>query len=174
MPGGVWYAEAQKESNLPMTRSTGITLVEVLIALTILSTLLLPIGMFLVEYLRGSDSLGDFHQVMNLLEEKMEVALAQPFHRLPVGTSENVRLAGEARDPGDVLDLRPVEVGRNLVRFSLEVEMVPVEFSAILNPRNGTMDRRRVEDGLKRLTLVGTWGDKNQHRLDLVAFKADL
>ena len=67
----------------------GITLVEVLIALTILSTLLLPIGMFLVEYLRGSDSLGDFHQVMNLLEEKMEVALAQPFHRLPVGTSEN-------------------------------------------------------------------------------------
>lgn len=154
-----------------MTRSSGITLVEVLIALTILSTLMLPLGMFLVEYLRGSDNLGDFHQVMNLLEEKMELALAQPFTRLPLGVSENTRLSNDARD---ALDLRPVEVGRNLVTFSLLVELVSVEFSAIKDPRTGQMERLHADDGLKRLTLKGTWGDKGQHMLDLVAFKADL
>lgn len=157
-----------------MNRTSGISLVEVLIALTILSTLLLPIGMFLVEYLRSSDSLGEFHQVMNLLEEKMEIALAQPFHRLPLGVTENVRLSTEAGDERQVLDLRPVEVGRHLVSFSLRVEMVPVEFSAIVDTRTGQMDRRRVEDGLKRLTLVGTWGEKGRHSVDLVAYKADL
>lgn len=156
-----------------MTKSqrSGISLVEVLIALSILSTLLLPLGMFLIEYLRGSDSLGDFHQVMNILEERMEVALAQPFNRLPIGVSENCRLGNEARDS---LDLRRVEVGRNLVQFSLTVEMVPVEFSAIVDPTNGRQQRARLEDGLKKLTLKGVWGDKNQHSLDLVAYKGDL
>jgi len=154
-----------------MHRHGGITLLEVLIAFTILSTLLLPLGMFLIEYLRGSDSLGDYHQVMNILEEKMEVAFAQSYSRIPLGVSENCRLASDEKN---ALDLRPVEVGRSLVKFSLNVELVPVEFSAIVEPASGKVQRTRLEDGMKKLTLRGVWGDKSRHSLDLVAYKADL
>jgi len=154
-----------------MKKSTGITLLEVLIALTILSTILLPIGMFLIEYMKGSSQIGDSHQIMNLLEEKMELALSKPFAAFPIGTSENLLLSYGGKE---ILDLRPVEVGPNLVKFSLVVESVPVQFSAYVEPESGKTDSVRLEDGLKRLTIKGVWGKNTEHFLDLVAFKADL
>ncbi len=158
-------------------RCRAVTLLEVLIALTILSTVLLPIGMFMVEYLKGSNELGDYHQVMNILEEKMELALALPFDTLPVGVSKNVRLGKDTGDDGKriaILDLRPVQVGNQDVRFDLDVELVPLEFSAVADAASGRMERTRLESSYKRLTLRAAWGTKKTHSLDLIAYKADL
>lgn len=149
----------------------GITLVEVLVALTILSTILLPVGMFMVEYLRGSNDLGDSHQVMNILEEKMELALTRPYAALPVGKSEGKQIVWDGQQ---VVDLRPVELANQKVDFSLNVEIVPVEFSAIADPATGRLERCAVEDGFKRLTLRAVWGRKQERFFDLVAYKADL
>ena len=150
--------------------SRGVTLVEVLVALTILSTVMLPIGMFLVEYLRGSSDLGNSHQVMNILEEKMELALTRPYAALPVGKTEGKPIIWDGQQ---VVDLRPVELANQRVDFSLTVEVVPLEFSAIADPA-GTPQRSSVEDGFKRLTLRAVWGRKKEHFFDLVAYKADL
>ncbi|HOY66771.1 MAG TPA: prepilin-type N-terminal cleavage/methylation domain-containing protein [Candidatus Ozemobacteraceae bacterium] len=158
-------------------RRRAVTLLEVLIALTILSTVLLPVGMFMVEYLRGSSELGEYHQVMNILEEKMETALALPFDALPVGRSKNVRLGHDADETGKrsvTLDLRPVQVGVEEVGFELEVEPVPLEFSAVADPDTGRMERTRLEASYKRLILRAGWGSRSRHNLDLVAYKADL
>ncbi|MBF0498725.1 MAG: prepilin-type N-terminal cleavage/methylation domain-containing protein [Candidatus Riflebacteria bacterium] len=153
------------------SRKPGITLVEMLVALSILSTILLPIGMFLVEYLRGSNELGDSHQVMNLLEEKMELVLTRPFSAIPIGSTEGKAVIFEGRS---VIDLRPVDLGVQKVSFSLNVEVVPVEFSAIADPKTGRIERATVDDGMKRLTLRAVWGRKGERFLDLVAYKADL
>jgi len=158
-------------------RCRAVTLLEVLIALTILSTVLLPIGMFMVEYLKGSSELGDYHQVMNILEEKMEMALAIPFDALPAGISKNVRLGKDTGEDGKraaFLDLRPTQIGNQDVRFDLEVELVPLEFSATGDAKSGRMERTRLESSYKRLTLRAGWGTKTPHSLDLIAYKADL
>ncbi|MFZ2955624.1 MAG: prepilin-type N-terminal cleavage/methylation domain-containing protein [Candidatus Ozemobacteraceae bacterium] len=149
----------------------GVTLVEMLVALCILSTILLPIGMFLVEYLRGSNELGDSHQAMNLLEEKMELALTRPYAAIPIGQTENKSITFEGRS---VIDLRPVDLGVQKVSFSLNVEVVPVEFSAIADAKTGRLERATVDDGMKRLTLRAVWGRKGERFMDLVAYKADL
>ena len=151
--------------------SKGVTLLEVLVAMAILSTLMLPIGMFLIEYLRGSNQLGDAYQVMNVLEEKMEQALARPFSGFPAGETSNKKLVFQGRE---MLDLRPLQLGTNLIHFSLKVEPVPVELSAVIDPETGEMVRTLVEDGMKRLVLKGTWGKDRRQALELTAYKADL
>lgn len=158
-------------------RRRAVTLLEVLIALTILSTVLLPLGMFLIEYLKGSSELGDYHQVMSILEEKMEQGLALPFDALPAGVSKNIRLGRDSGEEGKraaFLDLRPSQVGNQEVRFDLDVELVPLDFSAVADPRTGRMERTRLENSYKRLILRATWGTKPPHSLDLIAYKADL
>lgn len=158
-------------------RRRAITLVEVLVALTILSTVLLPIGMFLIEYLKGSSELGTYHQVMSILEEKMEQGLALPFDALPAGVSKNIRLGRDAGEDGKraaILDLRPAQIGNQEVRFDLDVEPVPLEFSAVADKNTGRMERTRLENSYKKLTLRAIWGTNTHHSLDLVAYKADL
>ncbi len=164
-----WITGSVNET-MKKTRA-GITLLEVLLAMTILSTILLPIGMFLLEYVKGSSELGEFHQVMNLLEEKMEMALSQPFRGIPNGESKDTRLTFNGKE---VVDLRPAQIGGDVVKFTLTAESFPVQFSACTDPAKGTNEVVRVEEGLKKLTIKGTWGKKTTHTLDLVAYKADL
>jgi hypothetical protein len=141
------------------------------VAITILSTILLPIGMYLIEYLKGSTELGNSHQVMAILAEKMEGLLSQPYSFIPAGTTAGKRIM---HDEIEVIDLRPMDVGPSMVAFTLQVELVPVEFTAIGDPSNGTLERAKLDEGMKRLTLKAAWGKKNEHFFDLVAFKADL
>lgn len=149
----------------------GITLLEVLVGLTLLTTVLLPMGMFLIEYLRGSTELGNSHQVISLVEEKMETALTQPYEALPLGLSENRRLVHSGRE---AVDLRPMELGPETVKFSMNVETIPVEFSAIADISSGRVEKVKVDDGLKKITLRAIWGRKAEHFFDLVAYKANL
>ena len=69
-------------------RQAAVSLVEVLIALAILSTLALPMLMFLVEYSRGSSQLGDYYQILNIVEEKLDTALALNFVDIPTGETD--------------------------------------------------------------------------------------
>lgn len=149
----------------------GITLLEVLVGITLLTTVLLPIGMFLIEYLRGSTELGNSHQVISLVEEKMETALAQPFEAIPIGLSENRRLVHDGRE---TIDLRPMELGPETVRFTMNVEALPVEFSAIADLSSGRIEKVKVDDGFKKITVRAVWGRKSQHFFDLTAYKANL
>lgn len=163
--------ERAREASANGRPKRGVTLLEVLIAMTILSTILLPIGMYLLEYVKGSNDLGNFHKVMNILEEKMEVALSQPFEAIPVGLTENRKITYSGKD---ALDLRSIALGDDTVKFSVLVETVPLEFSAIADAGTGHLDRARVEEGMKRFTMKATWGKKQDHAFDLVAYKADL
>lgn len=150
----------------------GVSLIEALVALAIMSALLLPIGMFLLEYSRGSTQLGDFNQVLNLLEERMEMALAQPFSQLPLGESSDKLIPRAGDNQG--IDLRTAQVGKEKVTFSLRVEMVPVEFAAAVDAENGRIDRIRLEESYKRITITAAWGTDKPRSLDLAAYKADL
>lgn len=152
-------------------RTRGISLVEVLIVLALLSSLLLPLGMYLAEYMRGSTSLGEFHQVLNIIEERMELALSYPYNDLPVGLVENRHIPHRS---GPGIDLRSVTVGDNLVHLSLDVTVIPLDFSVVVNPAVGEVRRFSAENSMKKLFLKAVWGRNNEHSLDLTAYKADL
>ncbi len=147
------------------------SLVEVLIAMAMLSTLALPMGMFLIEYARGSSQLGDYYQILNLVEQKLEIAMELPFSAVPEGESSGVFIENSS---GAGLDLRIAEVAKEKVRFKLVVETLPVEFAALRDSFSGQLQRARVEQGMKRLELTAEWGDKGRHNIKLLAYKANL
>lgn len=152
-------------------RSSGLSLVEVLIALTILSMLALPMFMFLVEYSRGSSQLGDYYQILNIVEEKLDTALALHFVEIPVGESTDRLIESET---GRHLDLRPVQVAKEIVSFRMQTEIMPVEFAAMKDAVSGQLQRARVEDGMKRIEMIAEWGDAKKHNISLIAYKANL
>lgn len=152
-------------------KQAAVSLVEVLIALAILSTLALPMLMFMVEYSRGSSQLGDYYQILNLLEDKLEVALAMEFNDVPAGeTSDRLIEAHTGRN----LDLRPAKVAHETVTFKMKAEVLPVEFAAMKDSFSGQLQRARVEDGMKRIEIIAEWGEKKRHNINLVAYKANL
>lgn len=152
-------------------RQAAVSLVEVLIALAILSTLALPLLMFLVEYSRGSSQLGDYYQILNIVEEKLDTALSLDFVEIPTGET----LGGLVESPtGRHLDLRPVEVSHEIVTFRMKAEIVAVEFSAMKDSTSGQLQRARVEDGMRRIEMTAEWGKKKKHSINLVSYKANL
>ena len=153
-------------------RKKALSLVEILIALAMLSTLALPIGMFLIEYVKGSSQLGDYYQILSLVEEKMEFALSMPFRSLPEGATSDQLV--ESLDKKRKLDLRPAQVGKDLVKFRMDVETVPVEFAAVKDAFSGYLQRARVENGLKKINIIANWGKNGKHSVNLLAYKANL
>ena len=150
--------------------SKGISLVEVLISIAMLSTLALPLGMFIVEYTRGSSDLGDRYQILNLVEAKLESALRLPFNSIPEATStDKVITANHAK-----LDLRPAQVGKAFVKFSMNVTVLPVEFSSLKDAYTGQLQNARVENGLKKIIIKAMWCKRHKHSEQLVAYKANL
>jgi hypothetical protein len=154
-----------------MNRKTAVSLAEALIALAILSTLALPMFMFVVEYSRGSSQLGDYYQILNIVEEKLDIALAMNFNEIPPGVTNAVLIPCSS---GRNLDLRPAEVNRSIVNFRMHTEVLPVEFAAMKDSTSGQLQRARVEDGMKRIEIIAEWGDKKKHNVSLISYKANL
>ncbi|OGK08092.1 MAG: hypothetical protein A2W80_00165 [Candidatus Riflebacteria bacterium GWC2_50_8] len=152
-------------------KRAAISLVEVVFAMAILSTLALPMGMFLVEQTRGSSQLGDYYQILNLLEEKLEIALEMKFQDIPTGETRDVLVESEG---GRALDLRPAEVARNLVSFRIRVELLPVSFSALKDAASSELQSVVAEDGMKKIEIFAEWGEKGRHNLNLVAYRSNL
>lgn len=152
-------------------RQAAVSLVEVLVALAILSTLALPMLMFLVEYSRGSAQLGDYYQILNIVEEKLDTALSLDFTEVPDGETSGGTVDSRT---GRHLDLRPVEVAHEIVTFRMRVEVVAVDFSAMKDSTSGQLQRARVEDGMKRIELTAEWGKKKKHSINLISYKANL
>jgi prepilin-type N-terminal cleavage/methylation domain-containing protein len=152
-------------------RQAAVSLVEVLVALAILSTLALPMLMFLVEYSRGSSQLGDYYQILNIVEEKLDTALSLDFTEVPDGETSGGTVDSRT---GRHLDLRPVEVAHEIVTFRMRVEVVAVDFSAMKDSTSGQLQRARVEDGMKRIELTAEWGKKKKHSINLISYKANL
>lgn len=139
--------------------------------MTILSMLALPGFMFLFEYLRGGSELGEYHQVLNLLEKKLELACALDFSSIPVGESADKLIEGAN---GRKLDLRPSEISKNLVQFKMKVEVLPLSFSAIETSAFKQLQRARAENSYKKIEVFAQWGKNGRHRLNLLTYKADL
>lgn len=152
-------------------KRAAVSLIEVMIAMAILSTLALPMGMFLVEQMRGSSQLGDYYQILNLLEEKLEIVLEMRFQDIPVGDVTDVLVESPG---GRELDLRPAEVARNLVNFRMRSELLPVNFAALKDAASSELQSIVAEDGMKRIEIFAEWGEKRQHTLNLVAYRANL
>ena len=152
-------------------KRAAVSLVEVMIAMAILSTLALPMGMFLVEQMRGSSQLGDYYQILNLLEEKLEIALEMRFQDIPVGEIKDMLVESEGSRG---LDLCPAEVARNLVTFRMRSELLPVSLSALKSAASSELQSIVAEDGMKRIEIFAEWGEKRQHSLNLVAYRANL
>ncbi len=152
-------------------RRSAISLVEVLIAMAILSTLALPMGMFLVEYNRGSSQLGDYYQILNLTEEKLEKILAMPFHDIPLGKNEGRLFEIDSRP---VLDLRPAQVGKNLIKFNISAELVNLDFTALKDAASFEVEKLKLDSAMKRIEVIASWGKDSQHKINLLAYKANL
>jgi prepilin-type N-terminal cleavage/methylation domain-containing protein len=148
-----------------------VSLVEVLIAMALLSTLALPMGMFLMEYMKGSSQIGDYYQILNLVEQKLEIAMKMPFHEVPNGKTTDTLLKNSK---GPDLDLKPSQVAKSMVKFQLEAETLPIEFAALKDSFSGLLQRARVEEGMKRLKLRAEWGEKGKHNIELIAWRANL
>lgn len=148
-----------------------VSLIEVMIAMAILSTLALPMGMFLVEQMRGSSQLGDYYQTLNLLEEKLEAAIEMRFHDIPVGEVRDRLIESEG---ARALDLRPAEVAHNLVSFRMQTELLPLSLSAAKDAMSGELQSVTVEDCMKRIEIFAEWGEDGRHRLNLVVYRSNL
>ena len=152
-------------------KKRAVSLVEVLMALAILSTLALPMGMFLVEYSRGSSKLGDYYQVLNLVEQRLEMALAMHFSYIPVGEVTGTVITD---DDGRQLDLRPVDLADKTILFSMKTELLPVDFAALRDPHSRELQRARVEEGMKRVEISAEWGDQDRQHISLISYRANL
>ncbi len=151
--------------------SKGISLVEVMVALTILSMLALPGFMFLFEYTKDGSRVGDYYQVLNALETRMEQAYAMDFLSLPVGETKDREVKGAN---GQNLDLRPSQISNNLVSFKMTVEVMPLSFSALEGPSSTRLRRVHAEDLYKKVNLTAYWGKNERHKVELLAYKANL
>lgn len=140
-------------------------------ALAILSTLALPMGMFLVEYSRGSSKLGDYYQTLNLVEQHLEMALSMNFSQIPEGEVSGTVITD---DNGRQIDLRPVELSGKTITFRMKTELIPVEFAALRDPHTRELQRARVEEGMKRIEIIAEWGDKDRQNISLISYKANL
>ena len=150
----------------------GISLIEVMIALTILSTLILPIFMFLIEYTKGSSDIGDKFEVLNRVEEKLEAALSMPFDSIPQGLSKDITICSEN---GKQLDLKSIKINNKQVSFECSVETIPVNFEAMKNYSTHQLQKAKLENGLKKITITAQWGkNNNNQKIQLMVYKANL
>lgn len=152
-------------------KQRAVSLVEVLIALAILSTLALPMGMFLIEYSRGSARLGDYYQAVNLVEQHLEMALSMHFSCIPLGEVSDTVITD---DEGRQIDLRPVELSGKTIMFTMKTELIPVDFAALRDPHTRELQRARVEEGMKRIEVTAKWGDKGRQNISLISYRANL
>ena len=150
----------------------GISLVEVMTALTILSTLILPLFMFLIEYAKGGSDIGDRFEILNRIEERLETALAMPFDDIPEGLSKDITIESKK---GRNLDLKPIKINNKQVSFECMVESIPMDFEAIKNYTTHQIQRAKIENGLKKITITAKWGkDNNSREIHLMVYKANL
>ncbi len=150
----------------------GISLIEVMTALTILSTLILPSFMFIIEYSKGGSDIGDRFEILNRIEERLEAALSMPFDDIPNGlTTDKVIESAN----GKKLDLKPISISNKQVSFECDVEVVPVSFEAIKDYTTHQLQRITVESGLKKITITAKWGKKKVNQsVQLTVFKANI
>lgn len=149
-----------------------VSLIEVMIALAILSTLALPSFMFIFEYTKGGSDLGDRYEALNRVEERIEAALAMPFNLIPEGKTTEGIIEGEN---GRKLDLNPITLGNNSVEFECEVKILPVDFTLMRNYSTRQLQKVKVENGMKRITITAKWGKgKKVQNVQLMAYKANL
>lgn len=150
----------------------GISLIEVMTALTILSTLILPAFMFLIEYVKGGSDIGDRFEILNRIEERLDTALAMPFNDIPDGLSKDIIIeSGNGRK----LDLKPIKISNKLVSFECMTETIPMNFEAIKNYTTHQIQRAKIENGLKKITITAKWGkDNNSQKIQLMVYKANL
>ncbi len=150
----------------------GISLIEVMTALTILSTLILPLFMFLIEYAKGGSDIGDRFEILNRIEERLETALSMPFDTIPEGLSKDITIESEN---GKTLDLKPIKISNKQVSFECMVETIPTNFEAIKNYNTHQIQRAKIENGLKKITITAKWGkDNNSREIQLMVYKANL
>jgi hypothetical protein len=150
----------------------GISLIEVMTALTILSTLILPSFMFLIEYAKGGSDIGDRFEILNRIEEKLETALAIPFKDIPDGLSKDIVIESEN---GRKLDLKPIKISNKQVSFECMVETIPMSFEAVKNYSTHQTQRAKIDNGLKKITITAKWGkDNNVKDIQLMVYKANL
>ena len=150
----------------------GISLIEVMTALTILSTLILPVFMFLIEYVKGGSDIGDRFEILNRIEERLDTALAIPFKDIPDGLSKDITIESEN---GRKLDLKPIKISNKLVYFECMAETIPMNFEAIKNYSTHQIQRAKIENGLKKITITAKWGkDNSSQKIQLMVYKANL
>ena len=150
----------------------GISLIEVMTALTILSTLILPAFMFIFEYTKGGSEIGDRFEALNRVEEKLESALSMPFNDIPNGLSKDITIESAN---GKKLDLKPVVIGNKQVSFECLVETIPTSFEAIKDYSTHQLQKANIENGLKKITITAKWGkEKYNQKVILTVYKANL
>lgn len=150
----------------------GVSLIEVMIALTILSTLILPSFMFIIEYTKGGSEIGDRFEILSQIEQRLEIALSMPYSDIPEGKSSDTIIKSEN---GRSLDLKQINISNKKVSFECLVEVLPVTFSAIKDYSTRQLQKITVENGIKKITIIAKWGKGNRVRnIDLVAYKSNL
>ncbi len=160
------------KGNMFIKNKKGVSLIEVMIALTMLSMLVLPAFMFIVEYTRGGSNIGDHYEVLNKVEERLEAALAMNFYDIPDGKSTNVVIESEN---GRKLDLKPIKIGANEVSFDFEAETLPVSFAAMKDAETRQLQKATLDDGMKKITITANWGKgKRKQNIQMIVYKANL
>ncbi len=145
-----------------------LSLVENLTILTMLSLCFLPCFMLYLEKDKGSFELEVFYKVHQTLEEKIAEASFLDFDYLPSGeTSEKV----VEDNKGVKLDLRSSTIGKNKIIYKMQVETIPIEFSAIKDSNTCKVQNSKVFESFKRIEIIAYWGEANKYKLNLLTYK---
>ncbi len=152
----------------------GISPIELMIVLTILSSLFLPCMMYFTEWAKDGSRIKDKMLALSLVEEKLEKLLAMPFNDIPEGKSTNITIESKNGNKVDLGSLI-IATSNNKVTFECFVEIVPVDFSAIKNYSFHHLQRVSVEKGMKKITLTAQIvNGNNKQDVQLMAYKANL
>ena len=128
--------------------------------------------MFLIEYAKGGSDIGDRFEILNRIEERLDMALAMPFKDIPDGLSKDIIIES---DNGRKLDLKPINISNKQVFFECMAETIPMSFEAIKDYSTHQIQRAKVENGLKKITITAKWGkDNNSQKIQLMVYKANL
>ena len=128
--------------------------------------------MFLIEYAKGGSDIGDRFEILNRIEERLDMALAMPFKDIPDGLSKDIVIES---DNGRKLDLKPINISNKQVFFECMAETIPMSFEAIKDYSTHQIQRAKVENGLKKITITAKWGkDNNSQKIQLMVYKANL
>ena len=90
---------------------------------------------------------------------------------LPVGKTENCIITDSK---GIKLSLNPCRFENKLVKFIMQVNNIPLEFSAVKNTEAMQFQHAKSYDSFKSIELFAKWGNEDKYKISFLTYRSKL